>query len=249
MRDFFLALRSCLGFLTTIPVGISMEGIEALMRHIYLFPLAGVVTGAIAGGTGYASTFLLPSPLAAIITLSAIYYLTGINHLDGLADVGDGIHVHGDAERKIKAMKDVNIGTGGISFAVLALLATYTALFTLAENPLNLLSAVIVSETCAKHGMLTTSLKARKLHEGFGSLTIDHTQVPRYLASLAIVLIITLPLQHWKALAAILASSLAALWVRTTANRHFGGVNGDVVGASNEAARIAALIALSGVIP
>ncbi|MCZ7381007.1 MAG: adenosylcobinamide-GDP ribazoletransferase, partial [Candidatus Methanoperedens sp.] len=45
MRNFLSALRSGFGFLTTIPVGITMEGIENLMKHIYLFPVVGAVLG------------------------------------------------------------------------------------------------------------------------------------------------------------------------------------------------------------
>jgi adenosylcobinamide-GDP ribazoletransferase len=250
MKDFFFALRSCFGFLSTIPVGISMEGIEALMRHIYLFPIGGAVIGFIAGGIGYASSLFLPSAITAFIALISLYYLTGINHLDGLADVGDGISVHGDAERKIAAMKDVSIGSGGVTFVALTLIGTYTALLSIAQvNPLNILPALVIGEVCAKHAMLTASLKAKKIHEGFGSITINNTTVVKYLISLAITFTISIPLYNIKAVAAIVISTLAALGIRATANKHFGGVNGDVVGAANEVARIAALITLSGVIP
>ena len=55
MKELLFALRSGFGFLTTIPVGISMEGIEKLMKHIYLFPVVGAIVGLLLAGAGYAS--------------------------------------------------------------------------------------------------------------------------------------------------------------------------------------------------
>ena len=45
---------------------------------------------------------------------------------------------------------------------------------------------------------------------------------------------------------ALIISQLAGLLVLNTANRHFGGVSGDVVGASNEIGRLAALLLIGG---
>ena len=69
MKDFFLALRSCFGFLSTIRVGNSTDGINALMRHIYLFTVGGVVIGVIAGGIGYATSLYFQPTVTAFITL------------------------------------------------------------------------------------------------------------------------------------------------------------------------------------
>ncbi len=246
MKDFFLALRSCFGFLSTIRVGNSVDGINALMRHIYLFTVGGAVIGVIAGGIGYATLLCFKPAVTAFITLVVLYYLTGINHLDGLADVGDGIVVHGDAKRKIDVMKDVTIGAGGVAFVTLALIGTYAAIFTVSQTN-HILPAIIVGEVCAKHGMLTTSFKAKKMHEGLGSMNIDGTTSLNYLISLAIALAICITLYNIYGIAAIIISSIAAITVRAVANKHFGGVNGDVLGATNEVARIAALFTLSGV--
>ena len=116
LKDLLFALKSGFGWLSTIPVGISMEGIEALMRHVYVFPLVGLVLGAILGGVAYIAGQALPANLVAIVVIVAIYKLCGINHIDGLADFGDGVIAHGTREKKVAAMKDVSLGTGGGSF-------------------------------------------------------------------------------------------------------------------------------------
>jgi len=251
MKGFFSPFSSCFTFLSTIPLGASSDGVEDAMRHIYLFPVCAVVIGLVAGGIGYAAYhFFFHPAIVALITFTAIYALTGINHLDGLADLGDGLAAHGDSRRKIAAMKDLAIGTGGVCLMVFGLIATYTAILSIAYiGPLSLLSALVVGEVCAKHAMLTVSLKAIEIHDGMGSVTIQHTTPVKYLISLAVTLIIcTLLYEVPVGLGALFVSTLAALLLRVTANRHFGGVNGDVIGAANEVARIAALITLSGVL-
>ena len=125
MKDLLFALKSGFGWLSTIPVGISMEGIEALMRHVYVFPLVGLALGAILGGVAYIAGQALPANLVAVVVIVAIYKLCGINHIDGLADFGDGVIAHGSREKKVHAMKDVSLGTGGAVFIAVILLAAF----------------------------------------------------------------------------------------------------------------------------
>ncbi|MHC1571555.1 MAG: adenosylcobinamide-GDP ribazoletransferase [Methanosarcinales archaeon] len=252
MKGFFSSLSSCFTFLSTIPLGASSDGIEDAMRHIYLFPVCAAVIGLLAGGVGYVASYLFFHPvLTALFTFTALYSLTGINHLDGLADLGDGMVTHGDSRRKIAAMKDLAVGTGGVGLLVFGLIATYTAILSIAYiSPLSLFSALVVGEVCSKHAMLTVSLRARAVHDGMGSLTIRHTTPARYLMSLTITLVICTTLCEFPAggVGALIVSTLAALLLREEAKRHFGGISGDVIGASNEVARIAALVTLSGVL-
>ncbi|RJS70476.1 adenosylcobinamide-GDP ribazoletransferase, partial [ANME-2 cluster archaeon] len=119
MGDFLFAARSGLGFLTTIPVGISMEGLAALGKRLYLFPVIGSVIGVLMGCAGYLFELFLPSQVASVVIIVSLYYLTGINHLDGLADFGDGVVAHGSREKKIGAMRDVSLGIGGVVFCAI----------------------------------------------------------------------------------------------------------------------------------
>src|SRR5271157_4528722 len=99
-----------------------MEGLEALMSHVYVFSLVGIVLGAIMGGSAYLLSRLFPATLTSVLVLAIIYKLCGINHLDGLADFGDGVVTHGSPEKKVAAMKDVSLGTGGAAFIVMILI-------------------------------------------------------------------------------------------------------------------------------
>ena len=46
---FWQAFKAGFGFLSVIPVGITMEGIEALMKRLYLYPVVGLCLGLFIG--------------------------------------------------------------------------------------------------------------------------------------------------------------------------------------------------------
>jgi len=93
-----------------------MEGLAALGKRLYLFPVIGMVIGLLIGGIGYLFGSVLPPEAASVMIVASLYYLTGINHLDGLSDFGDGFVAHGSREKKIGAMRDVSLGIGGVVF-------------------------------------------------------------------------------------------------------------------------------------
>ena len=249
MKEFLSALRSGFGFLTTIPVGITMEGIEKLMKHIYLFPVVGSVIGLLLAGAGYASSMLFPPFLTSFIVIISIYYLTGFNHIDGLADFGDGVAAHGSREKKIAAMRDTSVGTGGLIFCMIALLGLFASLFSIADMDKTLLPyALIAAETCAKQSMVTVAAFGRAIYKGFGSTTVDNTRMSDLISGLFFSGVVCYLVLGISGIGALIVSQSAGLLVLNTANRHFGGVSGDIVGASNEVGRLAALLFIGGYI-
>lgn len=247
MREFLSALRSGFGFLTTIPVGISMEGIGKLMKHIYLFPVIGLVLGVILAAIGFFASIIFPRVITSLVVIIFIYYLTGINHIDGLADFGDGIASHGKKEEKIKAMRDTAVGTGGMVFCIIAIMGIFVSIISILEiNVLLLPYALIVAETSAKQSMVTVAAFGRKLHEGFGALTVENTKSSDFIIGMVFTGAVSYFFLGVFGVEAFIVSQLAGLLVLHTANHHFGGVSGDVVGASNEIGRLAALLFIGG---
>ena len=184
MKDLAFALKSGFGWLSTIPVGISMEGIEALMRHVYVFPLVGLVLGAILGAAAYIAGQVLPVHLVAVVVIVAIYKLCGINHIDGLADFGDGVIAHGSREKKVAAMKDVNLGTGGAVFIAVILLACFATVSGISAKLLPL--ALLVAEVSAKEAMIAFAAFSVSLQKGFGQIMIERTGARQFFIGLFI---------------------------------------------------------------
>jgi adenosylcobinamide-GDP ribazoletransferase len=243
------ALRSGFGWLSTIPVGISMEGIEALMRHVYVFPLVGLVLGALIGLAALLAAQVLPAGLVAIVVIAAIYRLCGINHIDGLADFGDGVVAHGTLEKKVQAMKDVSLGTGGTVFIVVLLLAVFAIASAMPGKLLPL--TLIASEVSAKQSMIAFAAFSRSLQKGFGQIMIERTGAREFLIGLAISATLCAAVLGFLGLALLALSQAAALYMVLVARRNFGGATGDCIGATNEVCRavaLAAALTLGGVL-
>jgi adenosylcobinamide-GDP ribazoletransferase len=250
LNDLFYALKSGFGWLSTIPVGISMEGVEALMRHVYVFPVVGLVLGALFGAAALLAAMALPAGLVAVVVIIAIYRLCGINHIDGLADFGDGVIAHGSQEKKVQAMKDVNLGTGGAVFIAVLLLATFATLSTMPTGLMPL--ALVAAEVSAKQSMVAFAAFSRSLQKGFGQIMIEKTGFRKFLISLTIAVFLCAVAFGALGLVMLAASDVAALYLITVANRNFGGSTGDGIGAANEIGRVVALataLILGGVLP
>jgi adenosylcobinamide-GDP ribazoletransferase len=218
-----------------------MEGIEALMRHVYVFPLVGFALGAILGGAASILSSIFPTALTSILVLAAIYRLCGINHLDGLADFGDGVVAHGSLEKKVSAMKDVNLGTGGVAFIVIVLLGQFMMIYSLSAVLLPL--AMLVAEVCAKQSMVAFAAFSQTLQKGFGQTMIERTGNKEFLIGLIIASTISYAALGFLGMAMLAASQIASFYLVLVAKRNFGGATGDGIGATNEICRATALAA------
>ena len=227
-----------------------MEGVEALMRHVYVFPLVGLVLGGIFAMVAFLSSLLLPANLTAIVVVVAIYWVCGINHLDGLADFGDGMIAHGSLEKKIQAMKDVHLGTGGGLFITLILLCNFTVTSSLPSYLLPL--ALVVGEVSAKQSMITFAAFSKSLQKGFGQIMIERTSRKEFLIGLGISAFLCAAILGLLGLAVLAVSSAAACTMVEVARRNFGGATGDGIGATNEICRavsLAAALVLGALLP
>ena len=256
-QQFFKGLRSGIGFLTTLPMGWDEKGFDVFFRHIYFFVLVGTFIGVILGVIGVIFQWLIPAPLIPVLVIAIIYLLTGINHLDGLSDFGDGFIASGTKEKKLAAMKDVHAGAGGILFIGMDLLFLYAAVSMFAGmGGFYLFAGLIIAEVCAKVCMTSAATFGKSLPSGMGKSLMDKTKKEHYMLGLAIALLICVIVAGFSAapwfrplyaLAGFLALSVSValgFFIADLAERNFGGVNGDVMGAANEIGRIAALVVL-----
>ena len=227
-----------------------MEGIDALMRHVYVFPVIGLVLGAIIAALAFISSQALASNLVAITVIITVYWLCGINHIDGLADFGDGVIAHGTMEKKIQAMKDVSLGTGGGVFIAVLILATFAVVSDIGKGLLPL--ALITSEVSAKEAMIAFAAFSKSLQKGYGQIMIEKTGKRQFLIGLVISVIICATVLGPLGLAMLTISLVAAFYMVLVAKRNFGGATGDGIGATNEVCRLTALavaLTLGGALP
>lgn len=233
-------LAGAVGFLSRLPVGRDGTAWEAFRSRPTTFPVAGYLLG------GLVAVPLLvpaPSPTTAFLFVAGVYVVTGINHADGLTDLGDAIVVHGGPEARREVMRDTTVGVGGTLAVALVVLGLATAGVSLADLPPAGFVLVVAAEVGAKAGMGLLVCVGSAPHEGLGSALTSRASArsaPFVALAAAPAALLSWP-RVLPGLAALLAAFAAAVLVFYAARTSLGGVSGDVLGATNELARVAAL--------
>src|SRR5213595_1048016 len=127
-------LAGAVAFLTRVPIGRFVAlGPADVGRGGTFFPLVGAGIGAAVGGIADGLAGTLTAPLAAVIGLAVAAALTGVLHLDALADTADALGAS-TRERALEIMRDHAIGSYGAVALVLDLGAKIAALSALAAH-------------------------------------------------------------------------------------------------------------------
>jgi adenosylcobinamide-GDP ribazoletransferase len=231
------ALRGAVGFLTRLPAGSDSRAWDAFRRRPYVLPLVGYPIGVLAG-----VALLLPAATAAVAYPVAVYLLTGINHADGLADLGDAAVVHGGPERRRSVMTDTTIGVGAVVAVGVSLVGLAAGALGAAGLPVRgALAIAVAAEVGAKLSMATLAGIGQPSHDGLGAQLLGASEGD---VGLAAVLAVPAALLAWPSPAgatAVVAGPAVAVALRWWARGALGGMSGDVFGASNELARVAGL--------
>lgn len=236
----WLSLRGAVGFLMRLPVGTDLVAWESFRRT----PTAMVVVGYVVGVVLAVPFALpLPAPTLALVFPAAVVAVTGINHADGLADLADAAAVHGEGDVRRRVLKDSAVGVGGTMALALLVAGLALAGLLLAGRPLRAVVAIVVaSEVGAKLGMALLACLGEAPVDGLGAqlarVSTESDVVGPVAAALPVGFVAYPSLAPAASLAAAVTAAGAVLW---WADRAIGGVNGDVFGAANELARLAAL--------
>ncbi|WP_207587357.1 adenosylcobinamide-GDP ribazoletransferase [Halomontanus rarus] len=242
LQAFGRALRGGTAFLTRLPTGTREGDWEAFVSRPAVFPLVGSVVGGLAA-LPLLAVGVLPAPTVAFGYLLAIGLLTGIHHLDGVADLGDAAVVHGDADRRREVLKDTTTGVGALFAVAVVVAGLALAGLGLAALPVAVAVAVAVAaEVGAKLGMALLACLGTASHEGFGSRVTGAVGPSSVASPVAIALPVALlgwpsPIAAVTLGGALVGACLPWWWAR----RNLGGVSGDVFGAANEIGRLVGL--------
>ena len=234
------ALQGALGFFSRLPVGHDATAWNAFRDRPASMPLTGYIIGSL-----IVLPLVLPGspPTIAFAFVVAVYLVTGINHIDGVIDLGDALVVHGGPTERRVVMKDTTIGAGGALAVAMVVLGLATAGLTLATLPIQAVLLVITAEVGAKLGMALLVCFGSAPHEGLGSALTTHADP--HSAVLAGAVAVPAAVLTWPRIGVATTVLLAAVIVTFGSLRwariNLGGVSGDVLGATNEIIRIVAL--------
>ncbi|MCB1337233.1 MAG: adenosylcobinamide-GDP ribazoletransferase [Maritimibacter sp.] len=235
-------IAEALALLTRLPVLASgRRGAGAA----WAWPLAGVAVALLAGLGGLAALWLgLPPGPAAALVLALQIALTGALHEDGLADSADGLWGGSDKARRLEIMKDSRIGSYGVLALGLALLARWSALVVLIEA--GWFFAPLLAAAALSRAPMAVLMAALPNARGAGlAAHVGRPGAPTAWLAIAVALALALAVTGTAFLAPALWIALTTLGLAAIARAKIGGQTGDILGASQQLAEIAALAAFA----
>jgi adenosylcobinamide-GDP ribazoletransferase len=188
--------------------------------------------------------FLLKLAPAAM-TVAFLLVLTGLQHFDGLVDLGNAIGFGKVEDRRAVTHAWIVTYKGAFLAIFVEFLAFLGLVFVNADFAFK---AIIAAEVSAKLAMVTITWIGKPAHKGLGALFIEKAKKNRNVAAYVISGLIVVPLLGLMGLAVILASVLVGVFMERVGKSVLGGVSGDMIGATNESARALTLVLLAGLL-
>jgi len=236
-------LKNSIAFLTIFPVGMDSDGPAQAAAYMPLFPLIGSLIGLITGVAVWGLELVLPQLPSAMIGLGLLLLVNGVQRMDGLLDFGDGLMFHGSKSGKLKVMRDPTTGAGGLALGLVVLLVTG---FSIAAIPSTLIVLTLTAaEACAMFAMVLATASGKSAHKGMNTVFVEamhHRRDLRVTISCLIALAVSFLALRFTGLIVLLGSIITALVMVAVSNRNFGGLTGDVLGATSEITRSVSLL-------
>jgi len=238
-------------FLTIVPLPFypcRTHASSDLSKSFSFFPLVGLFHGSCYLALAYSGSHYVPSLLLAALVSSMTVILTRALHLDGLADLADGVGGGYTPERRLEIMKDSRIGAFGALALIIALTLKTAALHAIISDARWL--PLLIVPSLSRFAMVVTAFKSPYARStgGLGKSFLEHMTAQHFISAVALSLIISLFLAPRFALAAFPALLATAALLRRLTRRWLGGITGDVLGAVNEITEVI-LLSLAASLP
>jgi adenosylcobinamide-GDP ribazoletransferase len=254
-------LAHCVRFYSRLPVPAlpweqDAHAPPSFPRLLRMIPVAGLVLGLLpAAVLGLALALDLGPWLAATLSVAAMVLTTGALHEDGLADTADSIGGI-TREKRLEIMRDSRIGSFGASalFLVLALrIGALAALASRIDGGAMVAAILITASLSRTAGLMPLVFLPPARPDGMSQSVGQPAQKTFWrVAGVAVVVSLVLGVLADLTFAGIilmlLLSGLSGLALTGFAKRHLGGQTGDIAGAAQQVAEIAALIGLLTVV-
>jgi adenosylcobinamide-GDP ribazoletransferase len=214
---------AALAFLTVVG-----RGHVAGPRAVPWFPVVGALLGASVGAVWWGGDQWWPPVVAGAVAVATDLALTGLLHLDGLADTADGLLPPMERDHRMAVMSKPDVGAFAIGVVGTVLPLRIASLGSMAPRV-----ALVAALWCASRTVMAVALAALPPARPDGMTATFRGASPATPAVVGAVLCAALavpdPLRTAAALVGVAAGAGAVLLLSL---RRLGGVTGDVLGAA-----------------
>lgn len=228
MRPLVTAIRT----LTLLPV--PGRDSDRLASALPFFPAIGVFIGALVVFSLYLASLSGWLAGAGVIAMILSVWITRGLHVDGLADVMDALGASRTRERRLEIMKDPHTGAFGVIAIVADLLLKAVALTHLAALGQWSLALIPFIVSRSAQVLLATTLPYARQEGGKAAAFVQDARPYHLVLALAAATAFCLATSGLTGLLILLQGLIIACLLRLWMKHHFGGVTGDLLGASNE---------------
>ena len=241
MKGLFTAMT----VLTALPLNRRMAASdEDLARSTLFFPVVGLMIGfLLMAVTQWLSPILSPGPLSAVL-LAVSILLTGGLHLDGLADLCDGLAAGGGRERILSVMKDSHVGAFGVMGLVIVLLLKYSLFLEVIHQ--GWFRSFLIMGVLSRWAMVLAAFSGRDAREeGTARPFIGQIRRSWFIGSTGITVGFAWIIFKGPGLLALLPVFLFVFLFLHYLKLKIGGLTGDALGALNEITEILVLLLIT----
>jgi len=217
-------MREALGFLTVLG-----GAATPTPRALRWFPAVGAAVGAVVGLAWWLAGGAFSPLLAGAIAVTVDGAITGLLHLDGLADSADGLLPHASTERRLEIMRTPGIGAFGAAAVALVIVLRVAAL---GARPADV--GLVIALWCTSRTVAAVApawlpyARPDGIAASFLSLPASRWPLLALLPAVALGFAVI----GGPALAALAAALITAAAVLLVARLRIGGFTGDVLGAA-----------------
>ncbi|PLX83744.1 MAG: adenosylcobinamide-GDP ribazoletransferase [Desulfuromonas sp.] len=243
MRRAWEDFRIAAAFLTIFPTARSLEMTsERLGRCMGLFPAVGLALGlGLVGVMGFLAP-LTPKAVMDSLLVLVLIVATGALHLDGIADLVDGLAGGKDQEGTLRIMKDSRVGAMGVVALVMVIFLKYLFLHNV---PGGIKAAALIFTPAAGRWAqvaLAATCSYVRPEGGTGGAFVDNVGARELLLGSVTLALAALVLFGWQGAVLLLLLGGAGAGLVAYFRRRLGGVTGDVLGAATEVVEVLTLL-------